>query len=438
MSNSGVNSGFAKCFILFMAVVILLQGAAYLGISIWGITLRECSQEATDVSSNPFKFAMDLVYFLDKQCGDPSVTIAGAPESVTLNVDWNSSEPVGNRTFIFMICYAAISGLWIITSLTVIATICGTVTKTVYALCFWPWFLVIIAGSILDAVATGYHVHDILHTTSVEKTFEYLSISTSEIVMDILRNFSAYFITPAVVMTCISSRVVLVWFLNIFGSSFCLSLSNVLSKRNSSAQSSVNSLATTSTAPVTRPQEQPTRQEIQPAQQQQPQQQYIAPIQQQEPNLIRPKPLQIQNITSVQRQSSVPPQQNRPYEVQSPVIPVSNLYPSAPSPNESPATSEVPTYRNTETHPDRLNYPSQQQQSPRPLSPYQQELSPISPLNNRYSTANDSFQFQVPNQRVSEELRGQLPWSYTSMPPPIPKKPQLQVYPEIPTPDYGH
>lgn len=217
--------------------------------------------------------------------------------------------------------------------------------------------------------------------------------------------------------------------------------------QNSSKQSSVNSLATTSTAPVTSPQprqeispiqmqeqqqQQPQFQEQQPQFQQQQSQQvqkaFIAS--QQEPQVNTPTPLQID------RQSSMPPQANqndKPYNVQSIIVPAAIMYPSAPSPNVSPANDDSsPTYRNADTHPDRLNYTTQRQ-----TSQYQQELSPISPLNSRYSTTNDNFQFPMQNQRVSEELRGQLPWSYTSMPPPVPKKPQLKVYPEIPTPDYG-
>ena len=195
-------------------------------------------------------------------------------------------------------------------------------------------------------------------------------------------------------------------------------------------------MATTSTAPVTSPQprqeDSPIQMQVQ--QQQQPQIQQSQQVQkafiasQQEPQVNRPTPLQIDRQSSIQANQNV-----RPYNVQSPIVPAAVTYPSAPSPNVSPANDDSsPTYRNADTHPDRLNYTIQRQ-----TSQYQQELSPISPLNSRYSTTNDSFQFPMQNQRVSEELRGQLPWSYTSMPPPVPKKPQLKVYPEIPTPDYG-
>ncbi|XP_061393286.1 uncharacterized protein LOC133328754 [Musca vetustissima] len=451
MSNSGVNGGFAKCFILFMALIILLQGCLYLGLSVWGITLRECSKETTDVSAAPLKFATDLIYFLNEDCGNPSITTPSVEESLTIHVNWGESDEVTNRTFIFMIAYAAISALWIVTSLLVITTICGPVTTVVKALCFWPWFLVIIAGSILDAVATGYHVHDIVHTTSVENTFTYLGLSTAEAAMNILKPFSTYFVTPSIIMTCITSRIVLIWLLNIFGSSFCLSLSSVLSKRNSSTKSSVTSANTASTLPIATPQErQPYREAQMMAEEIQQQQRSSTPTGQRESELIRPKPLIIQNPSSVQRQSSIPPQNTRAYEQQQ--------QPSAPvqSPKIYPSVNEQMTYRNTETHPDRLNYPTQQQQQSQPppqpqtqLPPLQlqppktpvnhEQLSPISPLNLRYSVVGDNYSPQSQqNQRVSEELRGQLPWSYTSIPPPTPKKPQMQVYPEIPEPDYGN
>lgn len=173
------------------------------------------------------------------------------------------------------------------------------------------------------------------------------------------------------------------------------------------------------------------------------QQQQQHQLQQQPSLLIRPKPLQIQDASSIQRESSIqrqpsiqrqvsipPPPVNRQYDLQSPIAPqFANVYPSAPSPNNSEQTANEITYRNTESHPDKLNYPN----AAVPPSPYQQ-LSPISPLNTRYSVMGDP----AGNQRVSEELRSQLPWSYTSMPPPVPKKPQKPVYPDIPNPDYGN
>lgn len=43
-----------------------LQGVVYLGLSVWGITNKHCSERNLDLSSEPFKFALDLIYFLGK------------------------------------------------------------------------------------------------------------------------------------------------------------------------------------------------------------------------------------------------------------------------------------------------------------------------------------------------------------------------------------
>lgn len=34
-----------------------------MGLSIWGITFRDCPDGVTDFSENPFKYAMELIYF---------------------------------------------------------------------------------------------------------------------------------------------------------------------------------------------------------------------------------------------------------------------------------------------------------------------------------------------------------------------------------------
>lgn len=128
--------------------------------------MRECSSEQTNIAEKPFDFAMDLVYFISEDCGNPAITVNVVQETTsTLTVNWSDSQAVTNRTFIILICYTVISALWVFSSLLVISSICGPVTRMVSTLCFWPWFLFVIAGSILDVVATGYHIHDIFHTT---------------------------------------------------------------------------------------------------------------------------------------------------------------------------------------------------------------------------------------------------------------------------------
>lgn len=437
MSQAGVNIGFAKCFIFFMAAAILLQGCGYLALSIWGIILRQCinMSDPADISSQPFHFIMNLIYFLNKDCGSPNITLPLNQETVSLNVSWDDSYSLTHRTYIFLLTYTAISATWIITSLLVISTICGPVTKTVACFCFWPWFLVIIAGSIVDAVATGYHVNDIMHTVSAEKTFNYVGASTSdEDVMKFLKNYDAYFITPAVVLTCISSRIILIWLLNIFGSGFCLSLSRLLAQPNSSSKSSVSSGATDSTAPLPQtPMVNQTRRgqnEGLKAVSANDEQQSLSAMQSSkldEPQLIKPKPLQLQNVYSLQKEPSIIFKQQASTD---------SSIPSALPRRVHSTNEQTISYHSTNPNPDRLDYSSQ------PISQvlYQQQLSTETPLNYRYITAPENYHMPSSNSRISEELRGQLPWSYINIQPSNQNSPArratLQTYPEIPVPDY--
>lgn len=50
-------------------------------------------------------------------------------------------------------------------SLSHTVTLCFATTKLMTGIIYWPWFLSVLAGCILDVVATVYHALDITHTT---------------------------------------------------------------------------------------------------------------------------------------------------------------------------------------------------------------------------------------------------------------------------------
>ncbi|XP_017058072.1 uncharacterized protein LOC108099207 [Drosophila ficusphila] len=434
---ASMGTGFSKCFILFMAVVILAQGAVYLGLSIWGITFRECPDGVTDFSENPFKFAMELIYFSQQECGDPVLKIGN--DQVDLTIDWAKSETLTHREFIFMVTYAVVSGLWVATSVLVITTLCSRTTKLISGAIYWPWFLSVLAGSILDVVASVYHGIDLSHTTSLQDALDYIGVVTSDTnanIWTLMEPFGVYFSTPSIVLLCLTTRVAIIWLLNIIGVSFCLSLSGIMAQQNAKAAA-----LSRSQAPTRQPTPQPVVALAEPVVQAtvveslQP----SAPLESpQYPEQIRPKPLPIfiPSEQNVQRQDS---RQFAPGDRTTLQSPVMVLPPQVPQQRDvvSPQP-DINTYRTTEAHPDRLNYPPSEPPTPRSPSPAVQQLAVTSPLNNRYS---EMYPAPV-NPRVSEELRNQMPWSYTSMvtkPPPPPRKPQLQVqiYPQIPEPDYA-
>ncbi|ALC43354.1 CG1246 [Drosophila busckii] len=431
--------GFAKCFMLFMAVVILVQGLAFLGLSLWGLTHSGC-EATTQIENNPLRFAMDLIYFADKECGDPKLNIQG--NTIELQMNWDKSYEITHREYIFMMTYAVVSGCWIASSVFIILTLCFATTKLITGVVYWPWFLSVLAGCILDVVATVFHAIDLSNTLSLEDAFNYVGVENTDslpnAVMVFFQNLGIYFSTPAVIMLCISCRVVVIWLLNLIGGIFCLTLANNLAKQ------------TAAKTPAYRNQEPPTRQATpQPMpvmtqavvfEQVQPEPtapMSVTPQSMQEelqyPEQIRPRPLSIvvpaTNPELLQHQDSRQYQANDRTTLQSPVMVLPPIVPQ-----QQPA-QELNSYRNTTTHPDQLNYPADE----RPTSPAVQQLATGSALNSRYS---ELYPTPPANPRISEELRNQMPWSYTSAvnkPPPPPRKPQqqVQIYPQIPEPDYG-
>ncbi|EDV50327.1 uncharacterized protein LOC6546135 [Drosophila erecta] len=434
---AGMGTGFSKCFILFMAIVILVQGAAYLGLSIWGITFRECPDGVTDFSENPFKYAVELIYFTQEQCGEPVLKIS--EEQVPLAIDWEKSYAITHREFIFMITYAVVSGLWVATSVLVITTLCSPTTKLISGTIYWPWFLSVLAGSILDVVASVYHGIDLSHTTTMKDALDYIGVTYSDTVGSIwtlMEPFGVYFSTPSILLLCLTSRVAIIWLLNIIGVTFCLSLSGIMAQQNAKSAA-----VSRSQAPTRQPTPQPVVALVQPVVEAtvvesiQPSAPQESP---QYPEQIRPKPLPI-FIPSEQGSQRPNSQQFVAGDRTTLQSPVMVLPPQVPQQRDALSPQpDINTYRTTGAHPDHLNYPPSEPPTPRAPSPAVQQLAVTSPLNNRYSEI-----YPAPvNPRVSEELRNQMPWSYTSMvtkPPPPPRKPQLQVqiYPQIPEPDYA-
>lgn len=230
--------------------------------------------------------------------------------------------------------------------------------------------------------------------------------------------------------------MVIIWLLNVIGGVFCLSLSNILAKQTAAKKSS-RKAANPEQAPQPVILEEHLQQPTAPAS--------LTPQFEQEPQYpeqVRPKPspliIPAQTSDMLERQDS----RYRPDDrttLQSPVLVLPPL-PQQQQP-QSPAQQDISTYRNTDAHPDQLNYPATDPTTPRsvsPMSPAVQQLAAGSALNSRYS---EIYPVQPTNPRISEELRNQMPWSYTSMitkPPPPPRKPQqqVQIYPQIPEPDY--
>lgn len=120
---------------------------------------------------------------------------------------------------------------------------------------------------------------------------------------------------------------------------------------------------------------------------------------------------------------------------------------------------ETISYRNIDTHPDRLNYPAYLRTANN--NAYHVDLSSLTPLNLRYMTKSgqkNNLQPIPPKNQptiyppmtpTGDEVKGHLPWSYTNAPTkalttnqvaPRRVNAEYHVYspPSIPAPDYDH
>lgn len=85
--------------------------------------------------------------------------------NLTITVNDDNNNNIKLRTFGILISYSVISTLWILLSLVVLTCVCVPFTSRVAKIYFWPWFISIVLGSVLDMIATVFHIFDILHTT---------------------------------------------------------------------------------------------------------------------------------------------------------------------------------------------------------------------------------------------------------------------------------
>lgn len=77
----------------------------------------------------------------------------------------DNTTPVTERTYILLIVYACISAIWILTAVIALVGLCSPPTRKAQLGCFLPFLIAVIAGSILDVVATVFFGIDIGHTT---------------------------------------------------------------------------------------------------------------------------------------------------------------------------------------------------------------------------------------------------------------------------------
>lgn len=273
---------------------------------------------------------------------------------------------------------------------------------------------------------------DISYTITDVATGQVIPAENDE-VNNVLSQLNPFMFVPSVIMACISSRVVIIWILNVIGAAFVFSLSKELIDPDEDKQ---NIQHFASERPVANPQVQRlnSRNEA--------------------PPTIPPKPTHEQQPVIIEE---VQPEIQRVMTYE----PVRRMETRTVEPLKSPEQVEYERQRSTSPVPfpikqqmsrqqsaqSRQPQPYEQQSSyiepqPVPVRPMsvQQQLSVDSPLNYRYSTQ-DGFNANIQGHN-DEEKYGQLPWSYSKDLGDVLKARQKVIsnrnsdMPIIPVPDY--
>lgn len=196
--------------IVVIAAITLIQGILYFVISLWALLIIQCRFQMTSTNLGTIMY---FIYFRNADCGE---------------VVWSRLRPVmaempsvtfvAERTEGIVIFYLALSGLWIITSGLVIG---GALKKTLdrrsFHMYFTPWAIMIIAGSVLDVIATAFHIFDICNTANAEDTLRFLEVENIWEILESVEGYYRNFNYPSIIFTCVSSRLVVIFLLNIFG-----------------------------------------------------------------------------------------------------------------------------------------------------------------------------------------------------------------------------
>lgn len=212
----------------------LLQSAAYGSLALMGLFVHMCQLDMHGTRLSHFIYT---VYFRDDECYPTNWTfLIGQPVPVTPIMP--DITEVASRTHIFSLVYFIVSIIWLVTSLMLLVGTCiSCMGRCGYYLMFHPWIYATAMVVILDAVASGFFIWDLVESTSWSSFLNHLEVSNAASLPTIS---DEYILTiPSVIMLCTAARLLIFWVLNIAFIPIVLSLGkkavfgNINAKRES-------------------------------------------------------------------------------------------------------------------------------------------------------------------------------------------------------------
>lgn len=196
-----------------MATWTLIQSAGYAVLAILGILVYECEM---DMNSDKVSYLWYLIYFRREVCGPVNWQILGLNIPNAFQPDWPEVTDVAYRANIIIIIYLSLSFAWMITSVgLILASLTSCVGRCYYYSSLISWSIIGILILLADCAGVGVFVYDLVHLTTFNNMLDFLQIGNAQEIIDLAGNFSAPVYLPSLLMMITAARAFVIWGFNI-------------------------------------------------------------------------------------------------------------------------------------------------------------------------------------------------------------------------------
>ncbi|XP_014277884.1 uncharacterized protein [Halyomorpha halys] len=186
---------------IFAGIFTVVQGAFWSFITVYSIGVYGCTfdfpfEDTTQTT------VMDLFYYsyFYGECRYPDL---GPVQNLKQIIN-----PHPKSTYILMIVYGILSAVWIPSSILILVVAVNKIHGKRGSRCYWPWIVTTGMLNLLDVAASIIYIVDITRTLTTKDYAHYFHYDYS------LKGVDGLTVLPAVMMTLLSCRVVIIWLIN--------------------------------------------------------------------------------------------------------------------------------------------------------------------------------------------------------------------------------
>ncbi|XP_065090741.1 uncharacterized protein LOC135711710 [Ochlerotatus camptorhynchus] len=243
-----------RATILFVGIASLLFSAGYIFFSISGILAHNCQLNMT---SSPEEYGIYMYYLRNSECGAVNLTNLGIRDIPNdFKVIVPDVSEAAQRTYIFCIVGVILFGVWFITSVFSLFSICTScIGRCCVAVGIYPYVITLFLVLVYSAVAFVFYLIDFIESFDIDFVLELLEIENKKDVRILLRTIDEIIlVVPPLIMWITVSFGVLFWFMFLTLAFVMLGVASRLWEENKPAPSYNQAVQQTrTTMPATAP-----------------------------------------------------------------------------------------------------------------------------------------------------------------------------------------